>query len=89
MGEVGSRALVRARPLGKEEAARLLSGLGLVVDVGDVLCVEQLSRETYRVVLAKSGVAAEVFITRQEGRWRRTSVRIHELVKIVDAGVKL
>ncbi len=79
---------VQARPLSKEEVCELLRKLGLVVDVGDILAVEQVTNKTYRVIIAKAGVAAEVVIMKEGEQWRRSLLKIHENIKFVDLGVK-
>ena len=75
--------------LGLEEVVGVLRSSGLFVRSEDVLAIDRVSGNTYRVIIARNGVAAEVFITKRDGRWYRTPVKLHEIVKIVDAGVKL
>ena len=82
---------VSPRPpeLTAENVVGLLRSSGLFVRSEDILAIDRVSGNTYRVIIARNGVAAEVFITKRDGRWYRTPVKLHEIVKIVDAGVKL
>jgi len=75
--------------LGLEEVVGVLRSSGLFVRSEDILAIDRVSSDTYRIIIARNGVAGEVYITRRDGRWFRTPLKLHETVKFVDLGVKL
>ena len=74
---------------GLEEVVGVLRSSGLFVRSEDILAIDRVSSDTYRIIIARNGVAGEVYITRRDGRWFRTPLKLHETVKFVDLGVKL
>ena len=55
-----------------EEVAEVLRALGLYVDTESIAAIERLGSRAVRVVIARNGVAFEVAMVDEGGRWKRT-----------------